>query len=72
MVVEIESFLSDNSSPVKEGLWGQEDTGKFSNVKFYKFKNSLNSKEDEYSSKYTSFGIAYATMPISTMFTTEY
>lgn len=51
MVVEIENFLHDNSSPVEEGLWGQDDTEKFSNVKFCKFKDSLKSEEDKYSSK---------------------
>lgn len=51
MVVDIGYFLFDNSSPVVEGQWGQEDTEKFSNVKFCKFENSLKSEEDEYSSK---------------------
>lgn len=49
MVVEIGNFLHDSSSPVEEGLWGQEE--KFSNVKFCEFKDSLNSEEDKYSSK---------------------
>lgn len=30
MDVEIRNFLFNNSSPVVEGLWGQEDTEKFS------------------------------------------
>lgn len=72
MVVDLGYFLFDNSSPVEEGRWGQEDTEKFSNVKFCKFENSLKSEEDEYSSKQTSFSIADATMLISAMFTTEY
>ena len=51
MDVEIRNFLFNNSSPVVEGLWGQEDTEKFSSVKFCKFNSSLNSEEDENSSK---------------------
>lgn len=37
----------NNGSPVEEGLRGQEDPEKFSEVTFCKFKSSLNSEEDE-------------------------
>ena len=51
MDIKIGNVLFNNSSPVEERLWGQEDTEEFSNVKFCKFESSLNSEEDEYSSK---------------------
>lgn len=46
VVVEIGSFSFDNTSPVEEGLWDQEDTEKFSNVDVCKFSNSLEKKRN--------------------------